>query len=125
MKEKKYLKVVLVLLLLVVTCNGVDTSAASKLFPHDKRHAFSASPITYQTKGVVDRIEGNDIVILMEKEQKEVTISKEEFPLLYSQGTWLDLVIVEGHIVDLSIDWVMTNKKRDRVKALLEVIRAR
>lgn len=75
-------------------------------------------------KGVVDRMEdGEKVVILVEEWKLELMVEESEFDIGLIPHIWLDITLSEGEIVDIAIDWKRTNWERNRLNGLLEKLR--
>lgn len=75
--------------------------------------------------GVLDRFEGNQAVILVEKEAEEFTIEKEQLPEGSTVGTWFHVAHgTKGYSV-VSIDTMKTEEQSTANALLMEKLRKR
>lgn len=77
-------------------------------------------------KGFLDRIEDNQLaVILMEEINKEIIIPVEELPEGSKENTWLHMEKSNGSYQAVAIDKEKTTKEAQKSKDLLARLRAR
>lgn len=74
-------------------------------------------------KGVLDRYEGMDAVILVEENKQEFTVPKTDLPEGSFEGVWFHLAEINGSYKVQSIDVAATEEKSTANALLLESLR--
>lgn len=73
-------------------------------------------------KGVLDRFEQNQAVILIEELNKEMIIPMSELPSGSIENTWFDIEINDGAIGNIQVDCRTTMEELERVRGLMRVL---
>lgn len=74
-------------------------------------------------KGVLDRFEGLEAVILIEEENEEFTVPRTKLPKGSSEGVWFHLIKENGTYHIQSIDVATTEEKSSANATLMENLR--
>ncbi|HLR22905.1 MAG TPA: DUF3006 domain-containing protein [Pseudogracilibacillus sp.] len=74
-------------------------------------------------KGVLDRFEGLDAVILIEEENEEFTVPRTKLPKGSSEGVWFHLIKENSTYHIQSIDVAATEEKSSANATLMENLR--
>lgn len=74
-------------------------------------------------RGVLDRFEGSEAVILLEESKQEVILPEEALPEGSLEGTWFHLTQLDGTYKINSIDVAKTEAKTTANALLLEQMR--
>ncbi len=76
-----------------------------------------------QTKGIVDRFEGEHAVLLLGENSERLIVPKTSLPAETKEGDWLQLVIEAGVVKSAVIDSEETNKAKNRIAEKLAKLR--
>ncbi|QKS72552.1 DUF3006 domain-containing protein [Paenalkalicoccus suaedae] len=74
--------------------------------------------------GVIDRIEdGQHAVILVESEQLQFNVLREDLPAGAEEGTWITFDAVDGVVSNIELDSAKTHEQTERIENKLGRIR--
>lgn len=76
-------------------------------------------------KGMVDRYEGEQAVILAVETNQEWIVQKSDLPAGCEKGTWLSFEEKEEGLSHLQIEFGLTQEKKQSAENLLQSIRSR
>ncbi|HLS34621.1 MAG TPA: DUF3006 domain-containing protein [Bacillota bacterium] len=76
-------------------------------------------------KGVLDRIEDNQAVILIEEIGEQFTLPQEELPSNSEEGTWFSIKQEHGKFTIIEIDEPLTKEKQAQSADLMSQLRAK
>lgn len=91
--------------------------------PFAKNHYSSACE--YTQFGVLDRFEGNLVVLLMEEIDQELIIEKEQLPSNSRESTWFLIQKYKDGSYNISIDQEKTEIEKSKSKELLRKLQQR
>jgi hypothetical protein len=74
-------------------------------------------------KAVIDRFEGKTAVILVGQDEKRMDVSRTRLPRGVKEGTWLQVEIQGGEIIDAKIDEEETRRAKQRIAEKLAALR--
>mgnify|MGYP000082522703 CR=1 FL=1 len=77
------------------------------------------------TPAVVDRFSGQQAVLLVGEELRELVVARDRLPPDCAPGTWLRVTLQEGRLVHAEVDHEATRQARERIAAKLEALRRR
>lgn len=114
----QFIRIILVFILII--CKAIVLIDTEKLALEKNNQADSRNLI-----GVVNRIEdGGQAVVLVEGLNKEYVILFDNYlELELRPNTWVNIHIVNGEIINLSINLKKTEKEREKVKKLVDRLR--
>jgi hypothetical protein len=80
-----------------------------------------------KTKAVIEKITEDNLILLVGKDEKEMIISKVEFPdsINYREGDWLEVNLIDGKVEFISLDEAETKKVKKRIQEKLDRLRKR
>lgn len=80
-----------------------------------------------KTKAVIEKITEDNLILLVGKDEKEMIISKVEFPdsINYREGDWLEVNLIGGKVEFISLDEAETKKVKKRIQEKLDRLRKR
>ena len=76
-----------------------------------------------KTQAVIDRFEGNKVVILVGKEQDRLIVPKTSIPKSAKEGDWLIVDVRDDRIFSAEIDTQATEAARKRINDKLNMLR--
>jgi hypothetical protein len=76
-----------------------------------------------KTKAVIDRIEGDKVVILAGSEQDRLIILKSMLPTGAKEGDWLKAEIKDDHVFSVELDQDETVSAKKRIAEKLDKLR--
>lgn len=76
-------------------------------------------------KGVLDRIEDNQAVVLVEEKGEQFTLPKEKLPPNSKEGTWFSIKQENEKFVIVKIDEQLTKEKQAQSADLMSQLQAK
>lgn len=76
-------------------------------------------------KGILDRFEGNQAVILIEETKEELLVIKEDLPRGSAKNTIFNLAKENGSYTIVDIDFAQTKAARKTSSSLMDQLRAK
>jgi hypothetical protein len=121
-KRVRYMVVTFLAFLNIVS--GFFTVIAAKKSEEEAAWKLQEEHVRWM-EGVVDRVEEGYYSILLETEEIEFVIPTENVNEKLSPNTWLNLLVVGGEIMEITINLERTNRERSRVSDFQSQLRQR
>ncbi|WP_096274102.1 DUF3006 domain-containing protein [Paucisalibacillus globulus] len=107
-------------LFLLMACSSLVTIFAEKTTLEKEGSSIDFLSVT----GVVDRIENDELaIILVEELELEFVVKKSDFTEKLAQYDWVDLIIVRNEIKELTINQEKTQERGKEIKELMEELK--
>jgi len=75
-----------------------------------------------QIKGVLDRFEGEQAVIIIEEWNKEIIVPRKNLPADSKENMWFHIEKRDGELKVISIDFSTYKQEQERVRRLMEML---
>ncbi|MFD1037492.1 DUF3006 family protein [Virgibacillus byunsanensis] len=86
-------------------------------------HVSSNEKDTFTTKGVLDRFEDDQAVILMEEKKEELIVAKKTLPAGSKLSTWFHIKWKHDKYMISSIDYKKTREEASKLRELRKILR--
>jgi len=75
------------------------------------------------TKAVIDRFEGNNAVLSVGEENRQIVVPRKSLPKGIREGVWLQVEVEGDQLISAEIDEEETARMRERIAEKLERLR--